>query len=329
MMARRVAQVPLLAAFAVAASGACHQNQSLDEPPPIVTVSVTPQTLQLPDGTAAQLSATVNAPAGTTNLDVTWSSTNPAVATVSAGGVVTGVSPGTAQIVATSAEFPAATGTITVTVTAAVRSVGVAPSTVSVTAGGTQSFSATVVADPGITDLTVTWSSSNTAVATVSAGGLATTLSAGTASIIATSNADKTRSGTGTLLVTAPSFLSVNGAYGGIVSLTTNTATPGAAGLLPSCGGSSEYNEGISLLFDASGNGKVTMSDAPSFPRQYSGMMAPNLTFTSSGTFPFLGGTVPGWISLTVSGNVVTFRETTTYTGSNCANSYIGSLMKN
>jgi hypothetical protein len=328
MTTRRRTRVPLFAVLAAVAAGACHQkDQTLDEPP-IVTVSVTPQSLQIQDGTSAQLTATVNATIALTNPNVTWSSLNPGVAAVSASGNVTGVSPGSTQIVATSAEYPAATGTITVTVTAAVRSVGVAPSTVSVTAGGTQLFSATVLADPGITDLTVAWSSSNTAVATVNPSGLATTLSAGTTSIIATSNADKTRSGTATLIVTAPSFLSVNGTYGGIATLTTNTATPGAAGLLPSCGGS-EYNEGISLLFDASGNGKVTMSDAPSLPRQYSGMMAPNLTFTSSGTFAFLGGTVPGWISLTVSGNVVTFRETTTYTGSNCANSYIGSLMKN
>jgi hypothetical protein len=325
MTTRRVAQIPLIAALAVAAAGACHQKGQGLSDPPIVSVSVSPQTLTIPDGTSAQLNATVNSTVAGTNPNVTWSSSNSAVATVSASGVVTGVSPGTLLIFAQSVEYPTVLGTVDLTVTAAVYSVGVAPSTVSVTVGGTQSFTATVVADPEITDLSKTWSSSNTAVAIVNATGLATTLAVGTANIIATSNADKSKSGTGTLIVTAPSFASINGTYGGAAHLTTNTATPGAAGLLPSCGGS-EYTEGLSLQFDASGHGTVTMNDSPFLPRQYSGTMTSNFAFTSSGTFPYLNTMVPGWISITVAGNVVTFRETTTYAG--CANSYIGSLTK-
>ena len=53
----------------------------------------------------------------------------------------------------------------------------------------TSQLTATVTPDT-VTDKTVTWSSSNTAVATVNANGLVTAVAQGTATITATSRAD-------------------------------------------------------------------------------------------------------------------------------------------
>src|SRR6185369_2714519 len=76
-----------------------------------------------------------------------------------------------------------------------VTAVTVVPGNVQLAVGGTASLVATVTATPGITDRTVTWSSSNTAVATVSATGVVTGVTAGTAAIVATSKADAKVSG--------------------------------------------------------------------------------------------------------------------------------------
>src|SRR5206468_10532504 len=103
---------------------------------------------------------------------VTWSSSNTAVATVSNSGLVSGVTPGTATITATS-EGKSGTSSVTVT-NVPVATVDVTPPSASVQAGQTVQLTATPK-DAGGTPLsgrTVTWSSSNTAVAAVSNGGL-------------------------------------------------------------------------------------------------------------------------------------------------------------
>ena len=83
--------------------------------------------------------------------------------------------------------------------TPAVTSVAVAPATASIAVSGTQQLTATV--SPSGAVQTVTWSSSDTAVAEVSASGVVTGKSAGTATITATSTADNTKSGTSAITV--------------------------------------------------------------------------------------------------------------------------------
>ena len=83
-----------------------------------------------------------------------------------------------------------------------VTTVTVSPTTASVVVGSTQQFSASGTdANGAPVATTFTWSSTNTAVATVSASGLATGLTAGTATIVATS-ANGVQ-GTASLTVTA------------------------------------------------------------------------------------------------------------------------------
>lgn len=80
------------------------------------------------------------------------------------------------------------------------RSVDVNPDSASIPMGGTQQFTATVTNLHGnaVPTPTVTWTSSNPAVATVDANGLATGVSPGTVTITATSDG---RSGSATLVV--------------------------------------------------------------------------------------------------------------------------------
>jgi len=70
---------------------------------PVTGVTVSPATATVSVGLTTQLTATV-APANATNQNVSWTSSNTAIATVSAAGLVTGVAAGTATITATTAD---------------------------------------------------------------------------------------------------------------------------------------------------------------------------------------------------------------------------------
>jgi len=156
---------------------------------PVAAVTVNPPTGTVPVGGAVQLSATpkdVNGVALTGRV-VTWASSNTAVATVSASGLLTGVAAGSATITATSEGI---NGTSAITVAnVPVASVTVSPAATSLLVGATQQLSATPKDVNGVTltGRVVTWASSNTAVATVSASGLVTGVAAGSATITATS----------------------------------------------------------------------------------------------------------------------------------------------
>jgi uncharacterized protein YjdB len=111
----------------------------------------------------------------TLTSNVQWSSSDKTVATVSASGVVSGVATGSATITATSGTV---SGSTTVTIALAnLVSIAVTPTSPAVRSGQTQQFMAIgTVQGGGTSDITnsVTWASSNTNVATISAAGLAT-----------------------------------------------------------------------------------------------------------------------------------------------------------
>jgi predicted small lipoprotein YifL len=84
-----------------------------------------------------------------------------------------------------------------------VREVTVSPQNVTIPVNGSATFAASVNADAGITDRTVTWASSNTTVATIDAStGVATGRAAGTTTITATSRANTSVRGAAVLTVT-------------------------------------------------------------------------------------------------------------------------------
>jgi hypothetical protein len=91
-----------------------------------------------------------------------------------------------------------------------VTSVTVVPENVQLTVGGTATLAATVVGDAGLQDRTVTWSSSNTAIATVDANGTVTGRAAGQTTILAASVADPNVRGAASVVVLPISVPSVS-----------------------------------------------------------------------------------------------------------------------
>ena len=170
---------------------------------PVATVAVAPSTVTIATGQTTTLAATLRDESGNVLTDraITWSTGAASVATVSATGIVTGVGPGTATITATS-EGKSASAAVTVTVPTA-ATVTVAPATTSVIVGNSTTLVATV-RDAGanvMVNASVTWTSSNTAIATVSASGAVTGVAPGNVTITARSG---TVTGTASVTVANP-----------------------------------------------------------------------------------------------------------------------------
>ncbi|MDF1572149.1 MAG: Ig-like domain-containing protein [Bacteroidales bacterium] len=148
-----------------------------------VTLDQTAVTLEVSE--TVTLVATV-APADATNKTVGWVSGNEAVATVNNSGLVTAIAPGTATIsVITMDGSFMATCQVTVTdPTVAVTGVSLDQSTLALEPAGTATLVATV-APAEATDKSVTWSTSDAAVATV-ADGVVTAVADGTCTITVT-----------------------------------------------------------------------------------------------------------------------------------------------
>ena len=161
----------------------------------VTGVSLSHTTLSLVEGDTQTLTATV-APATASDKSVTWSSSNTTVATVSSTGVVSAKKAGTATITVTTIDGgKTATCALTVTpATVSVTGVSLDKTSLALTEGDTYAFTATVTPS-NATDKSVTWSSSNTSVATVSSSGVVTANKAGTATItVTTTDGGKTAS---------------------------------------------------------------------------------------------------------------------------------------
>lgn len=180
------------------------------------TVSVTGVTLNyelitLDIGKTQILTATV-APKNATNKSVTWTSNNPAVATVNASGVVTGIGAGSATILVKT-NVGGKTDTCAITVkpsqtTVSVTGVVLNPQTLSLKVGTQQALSATVLPE-NATNKAVLWNSNNPAVAGVDTNGMVKALSAGTA-IITVKTADGNFTGICTVNVESISVIGVS-----------------------------------------------------------------------------------------------------------------------
>jgi hypothetical protein len=161
---------------------------------PVASVSVSPSAPSLSAGTTLQLSATTTDAANNvlTAPTITWSSSDQARATVSATGLVTGVAAGQATISATS-EGKVGAASVTVTTvpasTTPVASVAIYPAGTTLLPAQTWQLTGTTKDATGkvLDGRTVTWSSSNTAAATVSAAGVVTAVGTGSAVMTATS----------------------------------------------------------------------------------------------------------------------------------------------
>lgn len=166
---------------------------------PITAISIQSKPTSIID--AVQLSYTLT-PSNTTQTGVTWSSSVTSAATVSNTGLITVAGVGITTITLTSSvnseifdSFSSTTSLTTIPVTSLTIS-----GSDTATVGGTIQLYGDIL--PGdATDTSVTWSSSNTDVAIVSASGLVTTLSSGTTTITATSVSNNSISNTKVITV--------------------------------------------------------------------------------------------------------------------------------
>lgn len=157
-------------------------------PPSISSITVAPTPAFVVVRGTQQLTATVRDSSGNVipGLTVTWQSNNSAVATVSSSGLVTGVGVGAVVISASIGGFLGTSNvTVQTSITLGPSSVAVTPSSAVVGIGRTVLFTATATDSTGNTypNAAAVWKSSNTAVVTIDSTGLATGITAGTATI--------------------------------------------------------------------------------------------------------------------------------------------------
>jgi uncharacterized protein YjdB len=149
-------------------------------------------------------------PSNATNQNVTWSSSNTSVARVGAGFVIAGAE-GTATITVTTVDG-GKTATCIITVSdgnVPVTGVTLNKTSASLLLGGTETLTPTITPSDA-TNRNVTWDSSNTSVATVTAGGVVTAVGAGTATVtVTTANGGKTADCTVTVNTAYVTFNSV------------------------------------------------------------------------------------------------------------------------
>ena len=159
---------------------------------PVLSIVATPDSFDLPLSTSRQLTVQLVGPGGValTNRQITYSSSSPNIAVVSAGGLVTSVSAGTTTI------HIGAGGQVA---TVRVRVVSEPVTSVRITPQGsnhilrvthTRQFAAECLSatQQVLTGRTITWNSSNPIAATVSGNGLVTALAVGTSTVSATCN---------------------------------------------------------------------------------------------------------------------------------------------
>lgn len=141
--------------------------------------------LSLKVGESCALSVTFN-PSNATDKSLKWSSDKTAVATVDNNGKVTAVAKGSAKITVTSNNGKTAVCNVEVVDNKiSVTEVALNKNTLELAVGSTETLTATVKPE-NATDKTVTWSTSDTAIATVDTNGKVTAVKEGTATITVT-----------------------------------------------------------------------------------------------------------------------------------------------
>lgn len=185
----------------------CSQSSSAPE-----TMSLTPSSATINIGNTQTLSVVVTPSEASKN--VTWTSTNQAVATVS-NGVVTPVSVGVTTITATSTLDNSVKASATITVTndpIPVSGVSLNKTNVSLSLASMLQLSATV-APSGATNKNVTWESSNANIASVSNKGLVSAKALGTTTITVTTVDGGFKASAKITVTEQPTVTSITGSF--------------------------------------------------------------------------------------------------------------------
>ena len=160
---------------------------------PVKSITVDPDEIEMNVGATYTIIFTV-LPTYATNKAVTFTSSDATVATVDANGDVTGVAAGTTTITIAATDGSGVTGTFTVTVTnISVEEIIVADDDITIRTGETAAITYTVLPQ-NATIQDVTFTSANTAIATVDANGTVTGVGGGetTITIASVSNPEVT-----------------------------------------------------------------------------------------------------------------------------------------
>ncbi len=153
----------------------------------VISISLTNTELLMIEGDSTDLIAIIR-PDNATDKSVTWTSSDESIVTVDQNGNVDAIKQGNAIVTATASNGVKAYCYVTVLPRIiAVESIAISDSEIDLTVGDEYTLTATISPDDA-TDKTITWKSSNRAIATVSENGLVTAIAEGTASIYASSS---------------------------------------------------------------------------------------------------------------------------------------------
>ena len=252
----------------------------------VTSVSLSSYSLSLTAGESIKLTTTVS-PSNATNKSVSWSSSNSAVATVSSDGTVSAKSAGSATItVRTTDGGKTATCRVTVkAATIAVNGVSISPSTMSLNVGESSKLKATV-SPANATNTSVSWTSSNSSVATVASDGTVTAKAAGSATITCTTQ-DGSKKATCTVTV-KNSTVSVTGVS---LNRTTLSLTAGTSGTLSATVSPSNATN-AAVSWTSSNTSVATVSS--------SGVVTANAAGTAKITVTTLDGNKTAFCTVTV-----------------------------
>lgn len=159
-------------------------------PVKVTKISLDKSQINLAEKNFDQLTATVS-PSNATNKNVSWTSNNTNIATVSSTGLVYGVGAGTATITCKAADGSGVSATCKVTVTKEPTSISL-PAEMLVGVGETVTLPYTL--EPENASTSITWVSGNRSIATVSSSGEVTGVAEGTTKITATTANGKSAS---------------------------------------------------------------------------------------------------------------------------------------
>ena len=174
---------------------------------PVQSLSLNKSSLTLSPGKSETLVATVNP----TDASLQWVSSNSSVAAVNQSGMVTAVGNGTATITVRAQDGSGKYASCTVTVTTLVTGITLNKTSLTIVEGQTSTLSVSSITPDNASNKSVTWSSSNTGVATVDQNGKVTAVTKGTTTIKATAQDGSGKYGSCEVTVYSLVNLSSNG----------------------------------------------------------------------------------------------------------------------
>jgi uncharacterized protein YjdB len=193
MKSRSILSIVLAVILTLAMAAVACTTAATPPGPTLTSIAISPSSPpHLLVGATQQFTATGTYSDNTTKditSEVTWASSNTAVASINADGLATGIAPGATYISVVESTAASAVALVVVAPTPQVTLVSIAVSAPkNLVVGDTRQLIATGTYSDGTTaDITstVTWASSDTSVATISASGLVAGVAAGTTNITA------------------------------------------------------------------------------------------------------------------------------------------------